>query len=91
MAVRVDCTAKESTAQPHGRISAIGGKKPDGSCWKRSQAAAIAEIESGAQTFYVNLNGAVPNVVVAVADGVKYLKTQFDQHAPTTLLALPDC
>lgn len=59
--------------------------------WNKTQTAAIAEVESGEQTYYVNLEGSTPNLIVAVHKGAKYLKAPLDREAPTTLLKLPDC
>jgi len=94
MARLVSCTEKERTREIHEKIRSIGGRKRDGPgwvTWSKSQAAAIAEIESGEQTYYVNIEGSTPNLVVGVHAGCKYLKAPVDVDAPTTLLTLPDC
>ena len=57
----------------------------------KSQAAAIAGIESGEETYYVNIGVSTPNLMVAVHKGVKYLKAPVDNDTPATLLNLPDC
>ena len=89
MALLVSCTEKGQTDD--ARVSVIGGIARDGSHWKRGVAAAIAEIESGRETYYVNVEGRTPNLVVATRSGVKYLKSQLDGDVPKTLLGLPDC
>jgi hypothetical protein len=91
MALLVSCTEKKNAFGVNYEIEAIGGKTKDGICWKRSQAAAIAEIESGLETYYVNHNGSMPDIVVARTEGTKYLKTLLDRDLPAVLLALPDC
>ena len=94
MARLVSCIEKGSSRNIPERIAAIGGSKKEGTGWvkwRKTQAAAIAEIEAGEQTYYVNLEGSAPNLVVAVQNGVKYLKAPLDSEIPTTLLKLPDC
>lgn len=94
MARLVSCTAKDPSRDVHARITSIGGVKRDGTDWvkwTKSQASAIAEIESGEQTYYVNIGGATPNLGIAIHKGVKYLKAPADLDAPTSLLSLPDC
>jgi hypothetical protein len=71
---------------PHQRIEALGG---DG--WYRSEDDAIADIESGAGSYYVSAGGRTVRVVVARHAGRKYLKTEADGYAPDNLLALPEC
>ncbi len=94
MARQVSCTEKDRGADPPLQVRAIGGTKKDGNIWvrwRKTLAAAIAEIESGEQTYYVNIEGSAPNLVVALHNGVKYLKAPADKDAPATLLKLPDC
>jgi hypothetical protein len=94
MARQVSCTEKDRSADLPSQVLAIGGTKKDGNAWvrwRKSQAAAIAEIESGEQIYYVNIEGSAPNLVVALHNGIKYLKAPSDKGAPTTLLNLPDC
>ena len=52
---------------------------------------AIEEIESGEQTYYVNIGTSTPNLIVALYKGAKYLTAPLDLAGPTTLLNLPDC
>lgn len=91
MARLVSCTEKDPARDPHARIRAVGGVSKDGSRWKRDLAAVIAEIESGEQTYYVNVGGRTPNLEVAAHQGTKYLKTMLDRDGSETLLGLPDC
>jgi len=94
MARLVSCTEKLLSGEIPELITAVGGMKKEGSGWvrwRKSQAAAIAEIEAGEQTYYVNVEGSTPNLVVASHRDAKYLKAPLDREAPTTLLNLPDC
>jgi hypothetical protein len=63
----------------------------DGKNWSCPVEQAIEEIESGAQTYYINVNGFTPNLVVASVKGKKFIKAPFDLDVPATLLGLPDC
>jgi hypothetical protein len=94
MARLVSCTDKLLAGEIPEMIAAVGGMKKEGAAWvrwRKSQAAAIAEIEAGEQTYYVNVEGSTPNLVVAIHGTAKYLKAPLDREAPTTLLNLPDC
>lgn len=94
MARQVSCTEKDRAADLPSQVRAIGGTRKEGNTWvrwRKTQAAAIAEIEAGEQTYYVNITGSAPNLVVATHNGIKYLKAPADKDAPTTLLSLPDC
>jgi hypothetical protein len=94
MARLVSCTEKNISGEIPELITAVGGMRKEGAAWvrwRKSQAAAIAEIESGDQTYYVNVEGSTPNLVVAIHKDAKYLKAPLDREAPTTLLNLPDC
>lgn len=87
MADRVQCINKTNRTDPHDRISHIGGAG-----WKVSETAAIAGIEAGTRSFYVERpTGDRVNVVVARRLGVKYLKTTADGDQPNNLLSLPEC
>lgn len=93
MSVRVQCINKSDRFNPHERILNIGGVNPDGSRWRMTQPAAIADIESRKYSFYVERPaGDRVDVVVAVsAHGNKYLKTTADGDQPNNLLSLPEC
>jgi hypothetical protein len=74
---------------PHERIQGIAGDGGNG--WYRSEAQVIGEIERmGLNSYYVNVNGRQVNVVTAVHNGRKYIKTQSDGYAPNNLLSLPE-
>ncbi len=91
MAIRVECIHKSDRYNPHERIRFIGGRNPDGRWWKLSQPDAIAGIESGEYQFHVLQGGRRVDVIVAVHNGRKYLKTKADGVQPDNLLALPEC
>ena len=93
MAIRVRCINKTDRSDPHERIRYIGGVNADSTRWKLSQPDAIAGIESGRWSFYVERPaGDRVNVVVAISRyGNKYLKTTADGDQPNNLLSLPEC
>jgi hypothetical protein len=64
---RIDCVNKSDRPNPHERIRYVGGPNPTGR-WKLSQEDAIAGIEDGRWTFYVERPIGDPvDVVVAVS------------------------
>ncbi len=71
---------------PHERIQAIGGTG-----WKHREEDAIRWIETGAESYFLTVNYRNVNVVVAVHQGRRYLKTDADGYEPNNLLALPEC
>jgi hypothetical protein len=90
--VRVDCVNKTNRTDPHERISHVGGPNPYGTRWKLAEDEAIAGIERGRWSFYVERPaGHRIAVVVASRLGRKYLKTVADGERPDNLLALPEC
>lgn len=92
MEVRVTCINKTDRTNPHERISHIGGINADGGKWHLSETEAIAGIEQGKWSFYVDRpQGDRVSVIVATRLGRKYLKTTADGDEPNNLLALPEC
>ena len=86
MSKKVTCINKTDRESAHERISHIGG-----SGWKTSQQTAIANIESGVESYYTLVDGKEADVIVATHNGNKYLKTKADGVHPNNLLALPEC
>ena len=86
---RISCINKTNRMDPHDRIHSVGGYTDKQ--WKISQQQAIAHIESGEWSFYTNEGGKTAEVVVAVHNGNKYLKTEADGLHPNNLLALKEC
>lgn len=91
--VRVECVNKSDRMNPHERILNIGGQNADGTRWRLSQSDAIAGIEAGKWSFYVQQAGSdTVDVIVAISQyGHKYLKTTADGEQPNNLLSLPEC
>jgi hypothetical protein len=73
---------------PHERISHVGNQA---AAWMLTEGSAIGRIERGADSFYTFVNGRQAEVIVAVHEGRKYLKTDADGYAPNNLLSLGDC
>jgi hypothetical protein len=85
---QVTCVNKRGDHyNPHERIQNIGQQEN----WKLSEDSAIRRIESGQDSFYVQVGGRVVEIIVAVHNGRKYLKTEADGYAPNNLLNLREC
>jgi hypothetical protein len=91
--VRIDCINKTDRYNAHERIKSIGGRNPDGGRWRLSQADAIARINDGTYTFFVERPAGHPvDVTISrSATGHLYLKTASDGEQPNNLLSLPEC
>ena len=86
------CINKSDRFNPHERILNIGGVNADNTRWKLSQQEAIAYIKQDKFAFYVMVNNARVNVIVAKSQyGNEYLKTESDGEQPNNLLSLPKC
>jgi hypothetical protein len=90
---RIQCVNKTDRYNPYVRINNVGGKDADGTRWTMSQQDAIAGIEAGQCSFYVDRpTGDRVDVIVAVSSyGSRYLKTTADGDEPNNLLSLPEC
>lgn len=91
VSLQVTCISKNDRYSPHGRIESIGGTNPDGTHWRLSLAEAIADIETGRRSFYVEAGGQRVRVIISVHEARKYLKTEADGYSPDNLLSLPEC
>jgi hypothetical protein len=88
----IRCISRTDRLNHHRRIRGIGGVNPDGAHWHISEGEAIAAIEAGRWSFYVDHGGSAVPVVVAISKyGSKYLKGSTDTLQPESLLALPEC
>ena len=93
ISVRIGCVNKRERQNPGEHITHVGGVNGDGSRWRLSEEDAIAGIEAGKWSFYVERPaGHRVGVVIAVSPhGRKYLKTVADGEVPNNLLSLPEC
>jgi hypothetical protein len=88
----IHCVGRTDRLNHDRRLRGIGGVNPDGAHWYISEAEAIAAIEAGRWSFYVDHGGGAVAVVVAISKyGSKYLKGSADALQPESLLALPEC
>ena len=86
------CVSRTDLLNHDRRIRGGGGVNPDGARWHIDQAAAIAAIEEGRWSFYVEQDGRPAPIVIAVSKyGSKYLKCGRDVLQPDSLLGLPEC
>jgi hypothetical protein len=88
----IRCISRTALMNHDRRIAGIGGVNPDGAHWSISVDEAIAAIEAGKWSFYIDRGGHQLPVVVAVSKyGSKYIRTPADTLQPDSLLALPEC
>lgn len=91
--LRIRCVVKTDRPNPHERIQAICGVKPDGSHWTLTQDNAVSEIEDGISMFYIERARGKRLEVVVTMDfhANKYLKAVADSDQGDELLYLPVC
>jgi hypothetical protein len=86
---QVTCIVKRGGHfNPHERIEALGNSAGN---WMLSESEMIRRVETGAESFYTMVNGRRADIIVAVHEGRKYLKTTADGYAPNNLLNLAEC
>jgi hypothetical protein len=89
---QIRCISRTSLMNHDRRIASISGVNPDGAHWSITVEEAIAAIEAGKWSFYIDRGGRQLPVVIAVSKyGSKYIKTTADTLQPDSLLALPEC
>jgi hypothetical protein len=75
---------------PHEIIESVGGEY-QGSAWRLPSYVVIHYMKKGVDNYYVMAGEQKLKVVVAVHNGIEYLKTETDEYSPDTLLALGRC
>lgn len=90
MRVQISCINKREHYNPHERIVNVGGFH-GGKRWLLTENEAIKGIDDGIYSFYVLVNNREVDVVVAVHEGRRYLKTVPDDYIPNNLLSLDEC
>lgn len=88
--LRISCVEKDDHDNVHEQIKLIGGRYA-GIPWRLCTANAIKLIERGRYSFYVSDGDRETDVVIAIKNGRKYLRTLTDGEFPEELLALPEC
>jgi hypothetical protein len=76
------------SSDPLERIESISGMNSDRTRWSFSQAAAIACIEAGTDTFSIKTGDQIVQLVVHVNRGEKYLQSERERTHPDDLLQL---
>ncbi|MEO8460036.1 MAG: DUF3892 domain-containing protein [Dokdonella sp.] len=89
--LRISCINKMPRADRHKQIMSVGGVDQNGKRWKLATKDAIAAIENGTLAFYVMEADHRAEVIVALHNGHKYLKTENDGVDPDNLLNLREC
>ena len=89
---QICCVTRSDLLNHDRRLRALGGVNPDGAHWRIKETEAIAAIEAGRWSFYVEVAARPVPVIVAVSKyGNKYLKGVGDGLHPESLLRLPEC
>jgi hypothetical protein len=89
----ISCVGRSDLLNHDRRLRRIGGVNRDGAHWQMSEADAIAAIEAGRWSFYLQTaaGGEQPVIIARSKYDIKYLKGAADALQPESLLALPDC
>ncbi len=90
--LKILCTRKTSSPEPHLRISHVGGANSSNLPWTLTVEEAIRSMELGHYNFLVVREGRRTEVQVAqTREGNKYLRCAADGAEGDTLAALADC
>lgn len=90
MDLQITCINKSDRASAHERIKSVGGTS-GGARWKHSQPDVIRNIVDKVHTYYTMVDGQRANVIVAIHNDTKYIKTASDGEQPNNLLSLSEC
>lgn len=85
----ISCIKKNPREDRYNAITHVGGR--GASPWKLTLDDAIGKIERREWDFFTIANGHRADVIVAVRNGRKHLKTTADYDTPDNLLSLPEC
>lgn len=86
---QIRCINKDPREDRYHAITHVGGYGT--SQWKLTLDGAIGLIERREWEFYTMANGHRADVIVAMRNGRKYLKTTADYDTPDNLLSLAEC
>lgn len=84
MAREITCIIRDGDDPDH-RIDGV-----DGTWGSKGARTVVDEVEAGGD-YFVEIDGALIDVVVAEQDGRKYLRTDPDRTTANSLLSLPSC
>ena len=88
--LQISCVHQRQHQDPHQRVVAVGGVKPDGSRWRLTELQAVSAIKSGTTHFFITGGGRTSRVVIDHHNAREFLKSQDDGDVPESLLGLPD-
>lgn len=87
--VQIKCINKDPRQDRYSAITHVGGFTDQP--WKITLGEAIGYIEAGVWEFFTLVGGHRREVIVAIRNGRKYLRTTADHDTPDNLLSLPEC